>query len=543
MDFWMFLCALAMIVQANHEHSYDGKTKEIIGLIPDDKKLHWKTTKLDSIRCPEMGLVSNKGEQVVERWIIERPRTTGELRTKGKLCHLAKWITKCEYTWYFSKTVSRTIQNLEAHEADCKQAIQDYNKGKLTPGSFPPEACYWASTNEESVTAFTITPHEVTYDPYEDRYLDPLFVQGACLTDFCETVYESTVWLTESPGRQSSCKLVGDEPVEILESYRQNKAGDYKFGFWMRGSHIHHMPVSHLCKKEYCGRLGYVNQQGVWFHVTSVKWSYNETISFRHGIENCTQSPDLVVLDEEFNDDDLVATMEEMMWDINCLNAVENIQKHRRASLHDLYQISQRHPGPGIAYRLKDGHLESAQASFVALYAPEDHMQTRECLGTVFESKQDRCHSWEDWTHIANSTYHAVNGITEVDGKIVFPEYRVLKRRWDLEYSLKHDLKQINHPVIHDITGKVHENIVHKEIKSHSVNAGDLIGNWVTVAESKIGEFFKGFSHSFVTISVFLITVLAIWIIIRCCQMCPGKKPSTIKSAKDEIPMVTTSFG
>ncbi|AJR28418.1 glycoprotein [Fukuoka virus] len=543
MDFWMIIYVLVVSASAQQDYSYGGKTKDIIGLLPQDKKLHWKTTKLDSIKCPEMGLISNKEEHVVEKWLIERPRTTGKLRNKGKLCHLAKWITKCEYTWYFSKTVSRTIQNLEAHEDDCKQAIREYNQGKLIPGSFPPESCYWASTNEESVIAHIITPHEVTYDPYEDRYLDPLFVHGFCRTSFCETVYESTVWLTDSPGRQSSCKLEGDEPVEVLESYRHNKAGESKFGFWMRGSHIHHMPLSRLCKKEYCGKLGYVNQQGVWFHVTSVQWSYNESISFRHVVENCTESPDLVVLSEEFNDDDLAATLEEMMWDINCLNAVENIQKHKRASLHDLYQISQRHPGPGTAYRLKDGHLESAQANFVALYAPDEHEQNRECLGTVLDHTGDQCHAWDDWTHIANSTYHAVNGITEVDGKIVFPEYRVLKRRWDLEYSLKHDLRQINHPVISDFVGKVHENIVHKEIKSHSVNAGDLIGNWVTVAESKIGEFFKGFSHSFVTISVFLMVVLTIWIIIRCCQMCKREKPTKIISAKDDIPMVTSSFG
>ncbi|AJR28541.1 glycoprotein [Nkolbisson virus] len=536
------LMVMASLAQSVTGRAAGRELHDVIGFVPDTDTLQWKPANLDTLRCPEAADPGPDDGAVVEKWVISRPRVNTFLGIKGYLCHYAKWVTRCEYTWYLSKTISRSIQPLDVTESGCQDAFKEYDAGRLVPGSFPPEACYWASTNDETVHAYTITPHEVIYDPYSNAKLDHIFLHGSCNKDFCETSHDSTMWIAKRKGEGSVCQFVGREDVEIIEGAKFSLR-KFQTKVWLRGPSLHNIPLDKLCKIDFCGKTGYRNQQGIWFSIDRVSWSKNHSLPIRQKAVGCKPGENVAVVDTNLPDSDLEATIEEMMWDMNCLNALETIQHHKKVSLHDLYQIAPQKSGPGLAYRLNDGHLEVAQAHYWSVQHPKRGKLSRTCLGARQADETSSCVKWNKWTHVANNTYHAVNGITEVDGQILFPKRRVLHRKYDPEYATRQSLRFIKHPVIDKFEDKATENIEHKDIISKDVNAGDLVGNWVVVAEGKLSEWFGGLGKSIISVVSLIVGLLVLYVIVKLCLYFRPKAKEKIGDMEMKLKKRSESFG
>lgn len=509
-------------------------------LVPLTSPVNWLPASLASLRCPTHTELGPDAGHTLERWLIQRPHNPNVPKVEGYLCHVAKWITRCEFTWYFSKTISRKIEPLDVSQTQCSDAIREYKTGSLTPGSFPPEVCSWAHTNDETLIAVTITPHSVTYDPYKNAYLDQLFIGGSCKDVYCPTLYQSTAWLTMSSGTPKYCDFPGNEPVELVLGYKDSMSGRFHEGLWLRGPHLAHEPFQRLCKKGFCGHEGFMTDRGFWFFIDNVVWQYNKSVLFMADITECNSDEPIQVSDDVTDPSTIRATIAELMWDLNCLNTLENILHHNKISLHDIFQISPQEPGPGPIYRIKDGSLETATVQLVRVVL--DPKPRRECIGKYHTKTNEVCLGWSDWLLVGNQTYQGYNGITEVNGQLVLPPMRVIGRRWDEEYITKHHLHRIAHPVLGNLSRKVHENLHNVDLKHNPSNLGDLMGGWVVSAEHKVGAFFRTVGGTFMSLGVVLAFGIIVYLFIQLCRLLQKRRPSIPKAEGNEL-KATTAFG
>nr|WAK77062.1 MAG: glycoprotein [Rhabdoviridae sp.] len=531
-------CVLAN--QRNYQHFENPLHDQRSALVPLNPPVKWLPASLDSLRCPTHTELGPDAGHTLERWLIKRPHNPKVPKVDGHLCHIAKWITRCEFTWYFSKTISRKIEPLDVSQAQCSDATRAYKSGSLTPGSFPPEVCSWAHTNDETLTAVTITPHQVTYDPYKNVYLDHLFAGGTCSDSYCPTVYQSTAWLATSGGTPTYCDFPGEEPVELVLGYKDTVGRRFHESFWLRGPHLSHEPFHMLCKKGFCGHEGFMTDKGFWFFIEDVVWQYNKSVLFMTDIRPCATEEPIKVSDDFPDPSEIRATISELMWDLNCFNTLENIVHHNKISLHDIFQISPQEPGPGMIYRVKDGSLEAAMVQLVRVIL--ETKPRRECIGKYHTKAQELCLGWSDWLLIGNRTYQGYNGITEVDGQLIFPPMRVIGRRWDEEYIAEHHLHKVTHPVLGNLSWKIHENLHHVDIKHLPSNVGDLMGGWVVSAEHKVGAFFRTVGGTFMSFGVILAFGIIVYLFIQLCKLL--RRRNTTRPKKEELEFkAATAFG
>nr|WAK76834.1 MAG: glycoprotein [Yongjia Tick Virus 2] len=482
-------------------------------LLPLSEDITWRHVKLDQVQCPFKGDQGPDEGQILEKWIVGRPRQRHDLKLNGYLCHKARWTTRCVYTWYFSKTVSRQIENLKVPDQDCASALKQQQEGQLPTGSFPPESCYWATTNDETVEAVTVTPHPVHYDPYTNEAVDTLFPNGRCGNLLCPTVYDSTVWMQGQNDLLEICSFKEDEPLEVVEGVKISGGMGIKVDLWITGPHLPHEKLLGICHKDFCGKSGLLTLSGTWFYLQQIVYKKNNSLDVLKHVPECNSTRLVGVLDEMEPYLQMRATLEEITWDMNCLATVDSIHHHNRASPHDLFQISPTHPGTGPIYRITSGGLEMGTAEYVV--AEPERRPTRQCLGRYSTNTGKQCVGWKGWTQMENSTFHAFNGITERNGQIKLPKDRMATRDWGEEYIKKHPLSFYHHPSLGNLTRKITENILHKVIKSHNVNAGDLIGNWVTVVEDKVSSFFSHLGGSVVGLLSVILVVGVIYMLIQ----------------------------
>lgn len=505
----------AIVLEGTSKPNYDEHYHSPPLILPLQNDRDWKPANLSSIRCPDPAHLGPDEHRTMETWIVARPKETIKTQISGVLCHKARWVTRCEYTWYFSKTVSRKIEPLPPKESDCKEAIKKKEEGLLESKGFPPAACYWASTNDEEYEQVEITDHPATYDPYIDGVLDSIFVGGRCKSRICETVHDSTLWIEGTRAtRPAACTMHEEEQLELISGIKE--AGGSKT--WMQhsvfvvGTNYPFMDAKGSCKLKYCGKSGLLLSNGLWFHILHTVRKEGEAVTgFWDMLPNCTPDREVGVLGEAYEIEVLEATIEDIMWDLDCFRTVEDLQHHKRVSLLDLFRLSRLTPGIGPAYTIKGKTLFTKDVEYVKANKIRDADPTPKCAAHFLKTNAgQRCVEYTEYDKNGPRKGHVMNGIMIVDGKVRFPHDRFHLRNWHPDFILKHEISIVHHPVIGNISSKIHDSIDENLVKEKDANAGDVIGGWVKIASSKISWFFKEiekFVLAFVILIIFLLLI------------------------------------
>uniref|UniRef100_A0AB38ZKA7 Glycoprotein n=1 Tax=Suncus murinus rhabdovirus TaxID=3139574 RepID=A0AB38ZKA7_9RHAB len=503
-------------------------------VLPIQNEREWKPANLSTIHCPDSSHLGPDEHRTIETWLVSRPKEQIKNQIKGYLCHKARWITRCEYTWYFSKTVSRKIEPLPPIELECKEAFSKKEEGLLLRKGFPPAECYWAGTNDEYYDQVDVSDHPATYDPYKDGVTDSVFIGGQCKKRVCETVHDSTLWIeVGTDSRPPACTFDEEEQLELVSGIKGAGGAKQKVqhSVFVVGTNYPFMDAKGACKFRYCGKDGMLLQNGLWFNILhTIRADGESEVGFWAALQPCSGDRTIGVLGEEFEIEALEATIEDILWDLECFKTLEDIIHHKRISLLDLFRLSRLTPGVGPAYTIKGETLFSKEVDYVkAVKISDVEEPSASCAAHYTKSNGGSgCIKYTDFDSDGERKGHVMNGIMVIDGKVKLPHQRFHLRRWDPEFILKHSIHKVQHPVLGNLTTKIHDSIEEGLIKDHSANAGEVIGGWVQVATSKVSWFFKEIEKF---VLAFVITLILILLFLMCMKM---KKKEPRKSKHDE---------
>ncbi|AJR28567.1 glycoprotein [Keuraliba virus] len=511
-------------------------------VLPVPNNRSWKPVNLSTLKCPESSHLGPDTHRTLEKWLIFRPKSSILTKIEGVLCHKSRWLTRCQYTWYFSKTISRKIEPIPPTFQECQEAIKLKEEGILENLGFPPPNCYWARTNDEENILIEISEHPMTYDPYLDGVIDSILVGGKCSQKECETVHDSTIWIeTQRDTRPSQCDMGTEEQLELVSGLKQidgNKQ-KYQHSVFVVGTNYPFMDAKGACKLRFCGKSGMLLSNGLWFNIAHTILPKPEANSnFWSALPDCSSDKQVGVLGEEYEIEKLQATMEDIMWDLDCFRTVDSLAHHKKVSMLDLFRLAKLTPGPGPAYKLIEGTLMMKEVQYVKARRDTKEQANPLCAAYITEStsNQERCIDYSNYDQ--NGTYkgQVMNGILVTDGVLIFPHERFHLRQWDPEFIIKHDLQQVHHPVIGNFSKKLHDSIHNSLIKDHSANLGDVMGNWVKVAASKVSGFFKEIEKFLIGGLLLVVILLMVGLLCKCkCRRKPKAKNLKANSSGDEM--------
>ncbi|AJR28453.1 glycoprotein [Le Dantec virus] len=495
-------------------------------VLPLQNERTWKPANLSSLKCPEASHLGPDEHRVMEKWLVHRPKSSVLTKVEGSLCHKSRWLTRCEYTWYFSKTVSRKIEPMPPTKQECEEAIKRKEEGLLESLGFPPPACYWARTNDEENVQVDVTDHPMTYDPYSDGVVDNILVGGKCNQRECETVHDSTIWLeTQKEKRPSQCEMDVEEQLELVSGIKRVGGSKSKAqrSVFVVGTNYPFMDATGACRLKYCSKSGMLLSNGLWFHITrKISPESNENSKFWLTLSDCSSDKQVGVLGEEYEIGKLQATMEDIMWDLDCFRTLEDLSHHKKVSMLDLFRLSRLTPGTGPAYKLVKGNLMVKEVQYVKAQRDQGELANPLCVAFMTESKNaDRCIRYDEYDKEGPYKGQVMNGILINEGMVVFPHERFHLRQWDPEFIIKHEIKQVHHPVLGNYSSQIHDSLHESLIKDHSANLGDVMGNWVQVATSKFSWFFKEIEKFIIGGALLLIFILIALMVCRggCCKV------------------------
>ncbi|QKV49534.1 glycoprotein [Bughendera virus] len=474
-------------------------------LLPINSHSEWKPVNLANLTCPKPKLdwTIDFHQLATEQVYRLRDLSIGEI--KGYLCHKAEWITRCEYSWYLSKTVSRRIRELSPSQSECEDGIHYIKEGRETSGSFPPEECYWNSVNDESEVKIILTPHSLTYDPYTDRGLDANLLGGFCKSRYCQTTHSSVMWIQDPESHTEPCTHMIAEKLTVLSS-KQGETGKR----WVKTTATPAMSLEKACKLRYCGVEGILLASGLWFGLPEESIEGHDNLGVK---EVCAASSEVGVLQPDYFDKSLEFKMEDLQREILCLQLLDKIKIQKIVNMFDLQYLRPHSPGFGHVYQVVNGTLMSASAQYAITTYPGEKTISRKCLGQFKDpSLNTLCVNWSSWLPMKDGVYQAFNGIIEKDGVILLPEDQLLEATWSPDMFDYIPLDKIHHPVYINISDIIHDGVDEGLIHDKTENPGDTLSGWVTIAKNKVLIFFETIGESLLII--IMIVILA-WILLR----------------------------
>ncbi|QIQ19243.1 glycoprotein [Taiyi bat virus] len=478
-------------------------------ILPKETHYDWKPAHLDKITCPKPELDWTGEYKPVVVLNVLRPPNHKIGGINGFLCHKVEWITRCEYTWYLSKTVSRRIKEETPTEAECKEAIELHKGGRETSGSFPPEECYWNSVNDESDIKVSVTEHKIGYDPYRNIGLDDILIGGYCKDRKCLTTHSSVIWIRD--GDMNPC---GEMTLETLTVY--TTLYNYNTKKWVGSSTIKLSSLEKACTIKFCGVDGIMLSNGIWFH-------HNQGTDNRHldVKEKCPENAEIGVLQPGYEIKWLDYKLIDLQREFLCLQALDKIRLQKVVTLHDLQFLRPHKAGPGAVFRVRNKTLETTHANYVEASMVDENELSRDCLAKYLnEQKKPTCIKWDNWIDLGSNKHQGLNGILEIKGSIKFPEDQLLEAEWEAEMFEYFKLDKIHHPFLQNISDMIHDDTDEDLIHDKTVNPGDAINDWITVAENKIGMFFKGIGNDLIKLFYIALIVILIIVLVKICLIC-----------------------
>ncbi|AJR28606.1 glycoprotein [Mount Elgon bat virus] len=516
-------------------------SKERKLILPLDHHLDWKPAHFDKLTCPKPELDWSEEYKPINVISVLRPPNHKIGGVSGYLCHKVEWITRCDYKWYLSKTVSRRIKEETPTEAECRDAVILHKNGRETSGSFPPEECYWNSVNDESDIKVSVTAHDIGYDPYLNVGVDSLLVGGYCNNSICLTTHSSVIWIRDQVSKP--CEGMRLETMTVYTSlygYTNDK--------WVGTPSMKMSSLNDACRLSFCGVQGTLLTNGLWFH-HNVREGPGSQIQITR---NCPPNSEVGVVQPDFEIKLMDYKLADLQREMFCLQTLDRIRLQQVVTLNDLQYLRPHRAGAGPVFRIRNNTLETTHGTYIEASMVGTTQVNRNCLATYLgEDKKPKCIGWKSWHKMNNHKYQGLNGVLEINGLIKFPEDQLLDAEWEADMFEYFKLDKIHHPFLSNISSIIHDDTDESLIHDKTVNPGDAINNWVEVAENRVSTFFKTTGGEIIKI-VYIITLIGIIyllykIITMCCKMKrTGKKNRRLTSDLIDLdlkPMNSSVFG
>lgn len=404
-------------------------------LLPSDDQAVWNPVFSSHRNCYIESRPSYDTASTTSRIVLKTPSSLIHQKSPGWFCHVTLWTTTCDFRWYGSKYITHSIHGLRPSESICKEGIKKYISGELEQLGFPPPDCGWNSITDSSLTSIRITPHDATFDPYNEAWVDPSFPAKTCFQEPCQTAMNNTVWMSQFPISEE-CSLT-DLDVPFVESLVSNDVHDpSKTGIIINNYGF--ISFQDSCIMNYCQLEGLRLRNGIW-------------VAFPKGMVNLSPPPPFCPVHTEIkplpetNQLKGVEDVESLLKYLLCQETWNKIENNNSLTPTDMAALSPTSEGIHPTYLLLEGKLIYKNLPYKAIlltgYPKGDHFEINLQRNPAFK--------WKKWQKIGNSSLLAgPNGLLKQENIIKIPN--LIIRIGELDADLKIDLlsRGIPHPNI-----------------------------------------------------------------------------------------------
>ncbi|AJR28582.1 glycoprotein [Sripur virus] len=485
---------------------------------PLEKNIHWYPANHSSLRCPV------RSARILDTptggITLQLPGNPSNHDIPGYSCHKTEWVSECVETWYWSTDVKEYIRSVPVTFEECQRALQDKSIGNEVSPFFTAPTCQWSNTVRKVNTFVIVHSKDAKLDPYNLDRVDPIFPGGRCKSKekYCPTIQAGVIWL------QKVSQRITIEWQTIKAKYKRigNNMEDWKL--WGGG-----MPTSTFrgaCKMDFAAKTGIRASNGFWFHVPNISDS-----AFKDAFNAMTQCPQNTevkfpsaheeVAEHEMEIQDLILTL-------RCRDIIDKFAETGQISFMDLSLFDPDNEGPAHVYRIRNGKLETGIVNYgecrVGNSGDKDPANSI-CIKIADDGIRAAIF-YDDWVSTGEKGIQsAFNGLYRENGVIRHAGYNLFANKLTEKDIEKQDLQQVHHPIdlviekfmpglnlTFDTTGQRGE--VYDLFP-------DIKGFWRSVLEYSVIGFFV------------LITIIFIWIVVKCCGCFRMKRHNQIDDYYD----------
>ncbi|AJR28446.1 glycoprotein [Marco virus] len=303
-------------------------------LFPTMCESQWKDLSIRDINCEESSILESSDFAYANPIVSKIPRSPNFPKANGYLCSGQIWSIKCEETWYWSTSIVRTIDTQIISSVECLAAIKSYKEGTLIEPFFDEPNCAWNSINALERKHIIVHEHPVNIDPYEDLYLDPLFLGIGCQKSPCDTIHKDLIWITDEP---NNLPCTTDMWMTDIYKVSQDKLLVKSEAMGIRS-------LKGSCIMKLCNHPGIRFSSGEWWG------TYYNHPQQADKIPNCNPNEKISLSHRSTITEKLI--VESDLSEYSCYQSLSKIYNKELISLLDFYYIVNKSSGEKMAKRL-----------------------------------------------------------------------------------------------------------------------------------------------------------------------------------------------
>nr|UJG27965.1 putative G protein [Aksy-Durug Melophagus sigmavirus] len=463
-------------------------------LYPLPSETPWLKLNPDNLRCPNSLRSNNiKNLTLPNTYKIDVISPLSHPTMSGHICRKARITSSCSETWYFYQTSTVSTCYLPVSTYECKEAISNFINQPSKIFNPPILTCDWNKDNSISHEEYIIEHHPVLYDPYHNKFIDPIFPTGQSQINDSQTVFENTLWLPNGDITLEMCAKSMSEKAYLVGKQDQPE-------LLIPGYSI--LDLSSSCRFKYCKNYGIRFKNGVWIGIADLV-SYLE-LSSNFQINLCDETTPIRTKALEKL---AVSTTIDIVLLLRCQDVISKLINNDKITPNDLSFLTPAHPGLFPSFLIKDQQLYSKLSHYVEIDLSNlNHKEN--LVGTTLDGKEIFETHWEVLSDV-NNTFISQNGFIKINNSIIPPlSYNLIETyKLELWTELKLDKFQQN------------EKLSRKKIPL-TVNNGtqtitqlETASEIITDIETTITSFLPDFSSRIRELSILLLFIIILIII------------------------------
>ncbi|ADB88756.1 glycoprotein [Durham virus] len=412
----------------------------------------WRVATKSDFKCTPGMLDDIEGP--IDFWRVSTIKADANLHIEGYACQAEIWISKCEETWYFSKTITHSVQFPEGTQHSCQDELRKQKAEGAPVFRFPDVECAYASTTTATSYFLRLTPMNVELNPYASTLLHPSFRDGKCTDlEVCPMLHHHGLWIPKEPIAKTEEQAVFEKvTIKYKLSYRHSKAYGY-----ISGPAVPFSDLRDACKIKFAGTAGMRLGSGMWISLGGdheqggLGWSSKHTTNIFNDlqIDDCAPGTKVSVPHAGHIGDLLEIKMNHMAMQFLCLDALRNVFRENSTSRLDLAKLSPSDAGEHPVYQLSERGIEVGITMYGLINWAPDARENR--LGYHYGTSKAEGKNpitWKRWTRTQDGKLNGPNGVYQSNNTIVHPNLALLGNLIMEDLAADFDLDPIKEPEV-----------------------------------------------------------------------------------------------
>ncbi|ACU65443.1 glycoprotein [Drosophila obscura sigmavirus 10A] len=323
--------------------------------LPDYNPELFKPAVIHKLTCPNLSATSqiNKYASMDTIYVnLGRPKPNFKVTVEGYLCTKIVLQTVCEAFLFSANEVNHIRKEAPIDKSECDSAIYRFIKGDVIDETFLPDYFSGYKRTVRQRIYIKVITHEVSYDPYLEKYVDSWFPGGATPYNYSTTIHDSTLW--KMKGQKPPCtdfETINGEYTVLPDP----KDLEHPLRFiWALG--IKEKSYKNSCVVKFCGRPGILFEDGEWFSISTPESPTNYDV-FITNLPACNSSASIKTrtveqeMDAEFSNE---YQLNLRFW---CMEVLQGLTSGSILPQYKLAFLTQNSPGLGNVYKILNGTL------------------------------------------------------------------------------------------------------------------------------------------------------------------------------------------